>query len=105
MHLTPTEQQRLLVFQAAELARHARKLDLLLNAPEATALIVDALHWAARQGRSYLEVIDAGRSAVRPDEVLDGVADLVTEVRVEVLLDEGSRLIVLRAPLVPEVTP
>lgn len=104
MNLTPAEQQRILVFQTAELARRSRERGLLLNAPEAISLIVDAMHWAAREGRSYPEVVDAGRTSVRPDEVLDGVADLVAEVRAEVLLDEGSRLILLRTPLLAEPT-
>jgi urease subunit gamma/beta len=81
------------------LARRTRERGLALNAPEATALMVDAMHWAARSGLSYPEVADAGYRAVTPDDVLDGVPDLVGEVRVEVLLDEGSRLVVLRNPL------
>lgn len=104
MNLTPTEQQRLLVYTAAELARRTRERGLLLNAPEAVALMVDALHWAAREGRSYPEVVQSGLRAVAPDQVLDGVADLVTEVRAEVLLDEGSRLVVLRNPLTAQAT-
>ncbi len=42
-----------------------------------------------------------GRTAVRPDQVLDGVADVAPEIRLEVLLEEGSRLIVLREPFGP----
>lgn len=99
MRLTPTEQQRLVVFTTAELARRTRDRGLRLNAPEATALMVDALHWAARAGLSHPEVVDSGLSAVTPDDVLDGVADLITEVRAEVLLKEGTRLVVLRDPV------
>ncbi len=99
MDLTPTEQQRLLVFATAELARRTRDRGLRLNAPEATALMVDALHWAAREGCPYSEIVESGLAAVTPDDVLDGVADIVTEVRAEVLLDEGTRLVVLRDPI------
>ena len=39
MHLTPREQDKLLIFTAAELARRRRGRGLRLNYPEATALI------------------------------------------------------------------
>jgi urease subunit gamma/beta len=97
--MTPTEQDRVLVFAAAELARRSRARGDRLNAPEAVAIIADEMHAAARGGASYEEVASAGRAAVRPDQVLDGVPDLVPEVRVEVLLEEGSRLVVLRRSL------
>ena len=99
MRLTAWEEERLLVFTAAELARRHRDRGLPLNAPEAIALITDAMFEAARGGASFAEVEAAGRAAVRPDEVLPGVASLVDEVRAEVLLGDGTRLIVLLDPL------
>lgn len=101
MRLTAWEEERLLVFSAAELARRHRERGLRLNAPEAVALICDAMFEAARAGADYAAVEDAGRAAVRPDEVLPGVAALVPDVRLEVLLDDGVRLIVLVEPLGP----
>jgi urease subunit gamma/beta len=99
--LTPAERDRLTVFLTAGLARATLARGLRLNAPEATALVCDELHMAARSGSSFDEVVEAGRAAVPPDRVLDGVAAIVPEIRVEVLLDEGSRLIVLRQPFGP----
>ena len=99
MRLTAWEEERLLIFTAAELARRHRERGLALNAPEAIALICDAMLEAARAGASYDEVEAAGRAAVRADEVLPGVAALVPEVRIEVLMDDGTRLVVLLEPL------
>jgi urease subunit gamma/beta len=98
MYLTPTEEDRLRVFMSAELARRARARGLPLNAPEAVALACDAMHAAARGGASLDEVAEAGRSAVPAGQVMDGVAEIVAEIRLEVLLDEGSRVIVLHHP-------
>ena len=98
MYLSPTEEDRLRIFAAAELARRSLARGLRLNAPEATALICDEMHLAARAGGSFEEVLDSARRAVREDQLMDGVADLVDEIRLEVLLDEGSRLVVLRRP-------
>ncbi len=99
MRLTEWEEQRLLVFTAAELARHHRDAGLKLNAPEAIALMCDAMFEAARAGATYEQTEAAGRAAVKADEVLDGVAELVDEVRLEVLMGDGTRLVVLRDPL------
>src|SRR5512134_3910029 len=101
MRLTAWEEERLLVFTAAELARRRRARGLRLNAPEAIALICDAMFEAARDGATYAEVEAAGRAAVRPDEVLPGVPGLVGDVRLEVLMDDGVRLVVLLEPLGP----
>jgi urease subunit gamma/beta len=99
MRLTAWEEERLLVFTAAELARRHRELGLPLNAPEAIALIADAMFEAARGGATFAEVEAAGREAVRTDEVLPGVPSLVGEVRLEVLIGDGTRLVVLLDPL------
>jgi len=101
VRLTPTEEERLRVFAAAELARRNLALGLALNAPEAVAVVCDAMHLAARSGGSYETVAEAGRAALTPEQVMDGVADVAPEIRVEVLLEEGSRLIVLREPFGP----
>jgi urease subunit gamma/beta len=98
MYLSPTEEERLRVFQAAELARRTLERGLALNAPEATALVCDEMHMAARSGASFEQILEAGRRAVPPDRLLDGVAEIVEEIRLEVLMDEGTRLVVLRRP-------
>jgi urease subunit gamma/beta len=99
MRLTSWEEERLLIFSAAELARRHRSAGLLLNAPEAIAIMCDAMLEAARAGASYAEVEAAGLAAVRPDQVMPGVRDLLDDVRVEVLLEDGARLVVLVDPL------
>lgn len=98
MQLNPTEQDRLLVFAAAQLARETLARGLALNAPEAIALVCDEMHLAARAGSTYDDVVAAGRAVAERTAVIDGVAAIAREIRLEVLLDEGARLIVLRDP-------
>jgi len=98
MRLNPTEEDRLRIFTAAQLARATLDRGLALNVPEAIALVCDEMHMAARAGGSWEEVRDAGAAVAASTQVLDGVAELIGEIRVEVLLDEGTRLIVLRSP-------
>ncbi|MGH2630326.1 MAG: urease subunit beta [Actinomycetota bacterium] len=96
MQLGPTEQARLLVFQVAELARRQRARGLRLNAPEAIAIACDEMHLVARAGGMFDDVVAAGMAAIAPEDLLEGVAALIGEIRVEVLLRDGTRLIVLR---------
>jgi urease subunit gamma/beta len=101
VQLNPTEQDRLLVFTTAQLARETLARGHALNAPEAIGLVCDEMHLAARGGATYEEVVAAGREAAERTPVLEGVASIATEIRVEVLLEEGTRLIVLREPFGP----
>jgi urease subunit gamma/beta len=98
MYLSPADEERLRVFGAAELARRTLGRGLQLNVPEAVALACDEMHMAARAGASFDDVAAAGRRAVRPGQLMPGVADLVEEICLEVLLGDGTRLIVLRQP-------
>ncbi len=99
MLLTPTERDRLLIFTAAELARARRARGLRLNVPETIALVADTVCEAARDGSRHAEALAAGRAVLGPDDVLPGVADVVTEVAVEAVFDDGSRLVVVPDPV------
>ncbi|GGT01906.1 MULTISPECIES: urease subunit gamma [Streptomyces] len=99
MRLTPTERDRLLLFSAAELARARKARGLRLNVPEATALIADTVCEAARDGARLAEAVARARSVLGPDDVLPGVADVVTEVHVEAVFDDGSRLAIVSEPI------
>jgi urease subunit gamma/beta len=99
MRQIPWEVERLQLFAAAELARRHRAAGLRLNHPEAVALICDAMLEAARSGAGYAAVEAAGRAAVDPADVLDGVRGLLDEVRLEVLLGDGTRVVALVDPL------
>jgi urease subunit gamma/beta len=98
MRLTPTERDRLLLFNAAQLARARRARGLLLNVPEAIALIADTVCEAARDGLRLAEAIEAGRTVLSASEVLPGVPDVVTEIQVEAVFDDGTRLAVISDP-------
>jgi len=98
MRLTPTERDRLLLFGAAQLARARRGRGLRLNVPEATALIADTVCEAARDGLHLAEAIEAARSVLTADEVLPGVPDVVAEIQVEAVFEDGTRLAVVTDP-------
>jgi urease subunit gamma/beta len=97
--LTPTERDRLLLFSAAQLAHGRRARGLRLNVPEAIAIVADTVCEAALDGARHDEALAAGREVLGPDDVLPGVADVVTEVAVEAVFDDGSRLVIVPDPI------
>jgi urease subunit gamma/beta len=99
MRLLPREQDRLLLFLAAELARKRRARGLRLNQAEAVAVIADEVCEAARDGRSYADAEAAGYAVLGLGDVADGVPELVRRVEVEALFGDGSRLLVLHDPI------
>lgn len=99
MRLLPREEDRLLLFLAAELARRRRGRGLALSQAEATALIADEVCEAARDGAAYAEVEARGYAVLGLADVQDGVAELVPRIEVEALFGDGMRLIVLHDPV------
>ena len=61
MRLSPREQEKLLIFVAAEVARRRQTRGLKLNYPEAVAIISAELMEAARDGRSVAELMSWGK--------------------------------------------
>lgn len=98
MALTPGESDRLLLHLQALLAQGRRDRGLLLNAPEATALIADAVCEWARDGLDLTTVRDRASSVLTVDDVMAGVPEVVAEVRVEARFDDGTRLVVVPDP-------
>jgi urease subunit gamma/beta len=99
--LTQTELERLTIFSAAELARKRKARGLLLNYPEAVAVIVDEVMEAARDGKSVAELIAFGSTLLTTDDVMPGVADMMPFVQVEPVLKSGTKLITIHEPIRP----
>ncbi|MGE0306708.1 MAG: urease subunit beta [Acidimicrobiia bacterium] len=101
LNLTPTEIERLLIFQAAELARRRRQRGLRLNQAEAEALLCDEALEMARDGMTLSQIRTELPKLLTTDDVLDGVASLVTMIAVEGLFADGTRLITVLDPIGP----
>ena len=99
MHLTPHEQERLLISYAADLARRRRDRGLRLNYPEAVAVITSFLLEGARDGRRVADLMQAGREVLGRDDVLDGVPEMLVEVQVEATFPDGTKLVTVHHPI------
>ena len=99
MHLTPREQEKLLIFTAAEVARRRRGRGLKLNHPEALALITAEILEGIRDGRSVSELMAAGLGILRRDDVMEGVPEMIEEVQVEGTFPDGTKLVTIHHPI------
>jgi urease subunit gamma len=100
MRLSPRDQDKLMIFMAAEVARRRRERGLKLNHPEAVALISAELMEGARDGRSVAELMDAGTTILGRDDVMEGVAEMVHEVQIEATFPDGTKLVTVHDPIV-----
>ena len=99
MHLTPREQEKLLIFTAAELARRRRARGLKLNHPEAVAVITAETLEGIRDGRTVSELMAAGLTILRRDDVMEGVPEMIDEVQVEGTFPDGTKLVTIHRPI------
>jgi urease gamma subunit len=99
MHLTPREQEKLLVFTAAEVARRRRARGLRLNHPEAVALITAEVLEGIRDGRSVGDLMAAGLQILGRDDVMEGVPEMIEEVQVEGTFPDGTKLVTIHRPI------
>jgi urease gamma subunit len=99
MHLTPREQEKLLIFTAAEVARRRRARGLKLNYPEALALITAEILEGIRDGRSVSELMSFGMTILTREDVMEGVPEMLEEVQVEGTFPDGTKLVTIHHPI------
>jgi len=99
MRLTPREQEGLLVFAAAEVARRRRARGLRLSHPEAVALITAEVLEGVRDGRSVTDLMRFGTTVLTRAEVMEGVPEMVREVQVEGTFPDGTKLVTIHDPI------
>jgi urease subunit gamma len=99
MLLTPHEQERLLIHVAAGLAAGRQARGLKLNYPEAVAVITSFVMEGARDGRPVVELMETARSVLKRDDVMEGVAEMISEVQVEATFPDGTKLVTVHGPI------
>ena len=99
MRLTPHEQEKLLIYVAALLARERRARGVKLNHPEAVAMITAALLEGARDGKSVAALMAEGATVLKRSEVMEGVAEMIDEIQVEATFPDGTKLVTVHHPI------
>lgn len=99
MHLTPREQERLLIHVAADVARRRKQRGLRLNYPEAVAIITAEILELARDGKSVVEIMASGSRILSRSDVMEGVAGMIHEVQAEATFPDGTKLVTVHDPI------
>ena len=99
MRLTPKEQEKLMLHMAGNLAKERRARGLRLTYPEAVAYISSELMELARDGKTVTELMQLGTKLLTKEDVMDGVADLVTQIQVEATFPDGTKLVTVHNPI------
>lgn len=99
MHLTPREQEKLLIVVAADLARRRQARGLKLNYVEAISILSAEIMEAARDGKSVSEIMSFGAGILTRGQVMEGVAEMIHEVQVEATFPDGTKLVTLHDPI------
>jgi urease subunit gamma len=99
MLLTQREQEKLLIFVAAELARKRQARGLKLNYPEAIAILTAEIMEAARDGKLVSEIMTYGTTILKREDVMEGIPEMIPEVQVEATFPDGTKLVTVHDPI------
>jgi len=99
MHLTFRERDKLLVVVAADLARRRWQRGVILNYPEAVALITYEIMEGARDGKSVAELMSFGTTILTRKDVMEGIPEMIHEVQVEATFPDGTKLVTVHHPI------
>jgi urease subunit gamma len=99
MHLTPREQEKLLVYVAAQLAKERKARGLRLNYPEAVAYLTAEVLEGIRDGRSVADLMSYGATLLSRKDVQPGVPEMLSELQVEGTFPDGTKLVTIHQPI------
>jgi urease subunit gamma len=99
MQLDPSDKDKLLLSVAGMVARDRKARGVRLNHPEAAALISCWVLERAREGRRVADLMSEGRDVLGREDVMDGVAEMLSDVQVEATFPDGRKLVVITEPI------
>ncbi|MGE3153190.1 MAG: urease subunit gamma [Nitrospiraceae bacterium] len=99
MHLTPREQEKLLIYVAAKLAQERKARGLKLNHPEAVAYLTAGILEGVRDGQSVADLMSYGATLLTREDVMPGIAEMIPELQVEGTFPDGTKLVTVHQPI------
>jgi urease gamma subunit len=100
MLLTPSDQEKLLLAVAGMVARDRLTRGVLLNYPEAVALLSCWVIERARDGdATVVELMRDGRSVLSREQLMEGVPEMLDDVQVEATFPDGRKLVTIHDPV------
>lgn len=99
MRLSPREQDKLMIYVAAQLAADRKKRGLKLNHPEAVAYMTAAVLEGIRDGKSVAELMTYGTQILSRKDVMPGVPEMIPNFQVEGTFPDGTKLVTVHNPI------
>ena len=99
MRLSPREQDKLMIYVAAQLANDRKKRGLKLNHPEAVAYLTAAVLEGIRDGKTVAELMTYGTQLLSRKDVMPGVPEMIREFQVEGTFPDGTKLVTVHNPI------
>ena len=99
MNLSPREKDKLLISMAAIVARRRLERGVKLNHPEAVAIISDFILEGARDGRTVVDLMQAGAQVLTRDQVMPGIPEMIHDIQVEATFPDGTKLVTVHEPI------
>ena len=99
MNLAPSETEKLMLAVAGMVARDRLARGVKLNYPESVALLSTWVVERAREGGRVEELMVTGREVLTRADVMEGVAEMLTDVQVEATFPDGRKLVTLHHPI------
>lgn len=100
MNFSPADVEKLLLSVAGMVARDRLARGVRLNHPEAVALLSTWVIERAREGALVSDLMEAGRTVLSRADVMEGVAELLTDVQVEATFPDGRKLVTIHNPII-----
>ncbi|MGH9548244.1 MAG: urease subunit gamma [Terriglobales bacterium] len=99
MHLSPQEQDKLMIFVAAQLSERRMARGLKLNYPESVAFLTFSILEGARDGQTVAQLMSEGLKILGREDVMEGVPEMISELQVEATFPDGTKLVTLHSPI------
>lgn len=99
MRLSPREQDKLMIYVAAQLAADRKKRGLKLNHPEAVAYMTAAVLEGIREGKSVAELMTYGTQLLSRKDVMPGVPEMIPSIQIEGTFPDGTKLVTVHNPI------
>jgi urease gamma subunit len=99
MNFTPHEKDKMMIYVAAMVARDRKARGLKLNYPEAVALITAEVLEGIRDGRTVAELMQAGKTILSRDDVMDGIPEMIHDIQIEGTFPDGTKLVTIHEPI------
>jgi urease subunit gamma len=72
---------------------------VVLNHPEAVALISSFVMEGARDGQTVADLMSRAREVLGRDDVMEGVPEMLDQVQVEATFPDGTKLVTVHRPI------